>query len=88
APPGRAAAGEGIGSRRGSARSGRPPSRIDVNRASARELEALPGIGPALARRIVELRRRKGRLDRAEDLLEVRGIGPATLEELRDRIRF
>lgn len=87
-PPGPAASG-GRGPVRGSReRAAASRSRIDVNRASARELESLPGVGPALARRIVELRQREGRLTEAGDLLRVRGIGPARLAELRDRVTF
>lgn len=60
----------------------RPSPGIDINRADAPELERLPGVGPAIARRIVD--RRGKRLFRSVDeLLEVRGIGPATLERLR-----
>ncbi len=88
APPARAGPDAGGPARTGAGSDRRPARRIDVNRASARELEALPGVGPALARRIVELRRRKGRLTGPEDLLEVRGIGPARLEALRDRVSF
>ena len=56
---------------------------VDLNRATAAELERLPGVGPALAGRILEARRTRGRFKAAEELLEVRGIGPATLERLR-----
>lgn len=58
-------------------------SRIDLNRASAAELEALPRIGPALARRIVEYRERHGPFRTIEELDHVSGIGPRTLELLR-----
>ncbi len=67
-----------------------PPARttvVDLNRATAAELESLPGVGPALAGRIVALRARKGRFARVDDLLEVAGIGPATLERIRKRVR-
>jgi len=57
---------------------------VDVNRASAAELESLPRIGPVLAGRIVE-GRPYGRLD---DLDEVKGIGPKTLARLETRARF
>jgi competence protein ComEA len=61
--------------------------RIDVNRASAEELTVLPGIGPALASRIVESRASHGPFRTPEDLLRVRGIGPGILEKIRTRIR-
>lgn len=56
---------------------------LDLNRATAAELEELPGIGPALAARIVAHRSRRGPFRSVEDLLEVRGVGPRTLEALR-----
>lgn len=63
-----------------------PP--IDVNRAGPDELQSLPGVGPVLADRIVADRARAGRYRKPEDLLRVRGIGPALLERLRPRIRL
>ncbi len=62
-----------------------PPSRIDLNRALPKELEQITGIGPALARRIVETRRRRGPFGSVEELLDVPGIGPKTLDHLRQR---
>lgn len=56
---------------------------VDVNRATADELEALPGIGPKLAARIVEDRTRRGPFPSVEALDRVRGIGPATVRRLR-----
>ncbi len=64
-----------------------PPGVVDLNRATAGELDALPGIGPVLARRIVEHRAAHGPFARPEDLLAVRGIGPRLLERLRGRVR-
>lgn len=58
------------------------PAPIDVNRAGADELERLPGIGPALAARIVEARTARP-FTSLEDLARVRGIGPATVARLR-----
>jgi competence protein ComEA len=57
---------------------------VDVNRATAGELEQLPGIGPVLAERIVAWREDTGPFASVDDLAAVPGIGPATLEELRD----
>ncbi len=56
---------------------------LDLNRASAQELDALPGIGPVLAARIVQHRERNGAFRRIEDLAAVRGIGPRAMERLR-----
>jgi competence protein ComEA len=58
-----------------------------VNTASAAELELLPGIGPALAGRIIEHRQANGPFRAVEDLTKVRGIGPKTLDKLRPRVK-
>jgi competence ComEA-like helix-hairpin-helix protein len=59
---------------------------LDVNLASAAEFERLPGVGPALAARIVDLRQREGPFASVDDLRRVRGVGHATLERLRPRL--
>lgn len=59
--------------------------RVRINSASASELQQLPGIGPALAQRIVDIRSR-GRFASVEDLLRVPGIGKAKLAKLRDYV--
>jgi len=64
------------------------PRAVNVNTASAPELESLPGIGPVLARRIADYRRSHGPFRRLEDLLQVQGIGPALLRRLRGVVRF
>ena len=56
--------------------------RIDVNTAGIAELERLPGVGPALAQRIVDDRRHRGSFQTVEDLSRVSGIGPKTVEAL------
>jgi|GEM_PF-1684031 len=60
---------------------------VDLCTAGAEELQSLPGIGPVLARRIVEWRNGKSGEWHFEDLLEVPGIGPVTLERFRSRAR-
>ena len=62
--------------------------RLDLNQASAADLEALPGIGPARAEAIVRLRQERGRFVVLEELLDVPGIGPKTLERLRPRLQL
>ncbi|MFN2250540.1 MAG: helix-hairpin-helix domain-containing protein [Anaerolineae bacterium] len=59
---------------------------VNVNTATAAELEALPGIGPALAGRIVAHRQANGPFETTDDLLQVSGIGEKTLERFRDRV--
>ena len=60
--------------------------RIDINTATLEEFESLPGIGPAIAERIIDYRNVNGKFDVVEDLTEVSGIGGKTIEKLRDRL--
>ena len=60
--------------------------RININTASAKELEALPGIGEGLAERIVEHREKYGPFRRAEHLMMVRGISATRFRALRHLI--
>ena len=58
-------------------------SQVDLNRASAADFEQLPGVGPVLARRIVEYRNSLGRFHAVDDLQGVKGIGKKKLERLK-----
>jgi competence protein ComEA len=60
--------------------------RVDLNAATAADLDALPGIGPVLAQRIVEHRERNGPFRSVEQLDDVPGIGPATYAELAELV--
>ena len=61
---------------------------VDLNRANANELQALPGVGPVIAARIVAHRDENGPFDTIEDLLDVPGIGESKLAELRTAVRI
>jgi competence protein ComEA len=61
-------------------------SLVNINQATQKELETLPGIGPAYAARIIEYRGANGRFAKVEDLTKVTGIGTATLEKLKPYI--
>jgi competence protein ComEA len=60
---------------------------IDLNSATVAQLDALPGIGPATAQAIVAYRAQRGSFRSVDELLEVRGIGEARLEQLRPLVR-
>ena len=69
----------------------RPPAKlaplffkpIPINKADEELLITIPGIGPVLAKRIIEFRKEHGRITAIEELDEVKGIGPAKLEKLK-----
>ena len=62
------------------------PQRIDINRASAWLLEALPGIGEVKAQAIIDYRQEFGPFQNINELLKVKGIGQNTLENIKDLI--
>jgi competence protein ComEA len=59
---------------------------LNLNTATARELQTLPGIGPALAKRIVEFREKRGGFRRIEELLAVPGISEKRWKILKQRL--
>jgi len=65
-----------------------PRERLDPNLVDAVELARLPGVGPALSDRMVAFRKDRGWIHSADELLEVAGIGPSTLERLRPHLVF
>jgi competence ComEA-like helix-hairpin-helix protein len=61
-----------------------PPAKpIDLNAATIKELEELPGVGQVTAQRIIDMREKSGRFRRVEDLLAIRGISQKKLDALR-----
>ena len=63
-----------------------PAGKLDLNAASAQQLDALPGVGPVTAQRIVDWRTHNGRFARVDQLREVQGIGEHKFEQLRDLV--
>lgn len=74
------------GSTNAGAVQGAQGSLINLNTATISDLDSLPGIGPALAQRILDFRERNGGFRTVEDLLEVPGIGSKKFEELRNLV--
>ena len=65
-----------------------PAAKVNINTATAAELDQLPGIGPAMAARIVEWRQANGPFQSGEDLKKVQGIGEAKYRKLKDKITW
>jgi len=65
---------------------GETPTRIDINSATAQELDALPGIGEVYSQKIVESREKVGSFHRTEELVERKVIPSATYDEIKDLI--
>ena len=63
------------------------PAVVDLNTATAAQLEALPGIGPATAKAIIDYRTQHRRFRSVNELLEVRGIGEAKLAQIKPHVR-
>ena len=61
-------------------------AKVNLNTATAEQLDTLPGVGPVTAQAILDWRQENGRFGSVEDLLDVKGIGDATLAELRDHV--
>lgn len=72
---------------RGGAGASAAPAIVNLNQATLAQLESLPGVGPATAQAILDYRTQRGRFRSVDDLLNVRGIGPAKLEQIRPHAR-
>lgn len=60
-----------------------PTGKVNLNAATAQQLEELPGVGPKLAARIVEYRQKSGAFKSVQDLMNVKGIGEKNFEKLQ-----
>jgi len=85
--PPASASGGGAGAGAGGGGNGPGDGVIDLNTADAAALDALPGVGPVLAERIIDWRTEHGRFTSVEELAEVSGIGEKLLSRLRDKVR-
>jgi competence ComEA-like helix-hairpin-helix protein len=79
---------EGCDKQKPKARTGRSGDCIDVNSADSAALVSIKGIGPVLAGRIIAYRSAQGKFKKANDLVNVKGIGPAKLKKMRPYICF
>jgi competence protein ComEA len=61
-------------------------SRININTASITDLDTLSGVGPSTAQAIIDYRTKNGPFGSVDDLLNVRGIGPAKLDAIREQV--
>ncbi|MFQ5737451.1 MAG: helix-hairpin-helix domain-containing protein [Acidobacteriota bacterium] len=60
--------------------------KVNLNTATAAQLQDLQGVGPALSQRIIDFRKKNGPFKRIEDLMNVRGVGEKKFLSLKDRI--
>lgn len=84
-PQGTAAQGAAGGAQAGAAKS-LPEGMVNINTADEKELDKLPGVGPAMAKRIVEYRTENGAFQAPEEIKRVKGIGDAKYEKMKDKI--
>ena len=84
-PQGTAVQGAAGGAQAGAAKP-LPEGMVNINTADEKELDKLPGIGPAMAKRIVEYRMENGAFQAPEEIKRVKGIGDAKYEKMKDKI--
>lgn len=66
--------------------SSKEDKKVNINTANQSELDSLPGIGPSIAQKIIEYREENGNFKNIEELQNVKGIGDAKYEEIKDRV--
>jgi competence protein ComEA len=60
--------------------------KVNLNTATIEQLQTLPGIGPAMARRVIEYRTKVGKFTKIEELINVKGIGEKKFQKIKDRL--
>jgi competence protein ComEA len=76
----------GVAAGSGAGAAAAPTAKINLNTATAEQLDTLPGVGPVTAQAILSWRTENGRFTSVDDLLDVKGIGDATLADLRNLV--
>jgi comEA protein len=62
------------------------PEKVNLNTATAEQLQNLPGIGPATAKSIIDYRSKVGKFNKIEEIINVRGIGEKKFQVIKDRL--
>lgn len=62
------------------------PEKINLNSATAEQLQSVPGIGPATAKSIIEYRAKVGKFNKIEEIINVKGIGEKKFQKIKDRL--
>ena len=83
--PGRAVAGAAV-PQAGDAMPNAPPAKVSLSSATLEQLDALPGVGPVTAQKILDYRQEHGAIGSVDDLDAIPGIGPARVEQLRELV--
>jgi competence protein ComEA len=63
-----------------------PSEKINLNSATAEQLQSISGIGPAMAKRILEYRAKVGKFNKIEEIINVKGIGEKKFQKIKDRL--
>jgi competence protein ComEA len=68
------------------AQSAAPKAKVNINTASASELETLPGVGPKVAQKIIDFRTKNGNFKKIEEIMKIQGIGEKIFDNIRELI--
>jgi competence protein ComEA len=60
--------------------------KVNLNTATIEQLQTLPGIGPAMAKRVIEYRTKVGKFNKIEEIINVKGIGEKKFQKIKDRL--
>ena len=63
-----------------------PAEKININSATSEQLQAIPGIGPATAKAILEYRAKVGKFNKIDEIINVKGIGEKKFQKIKDRL--